>query len=1027
MSKQAFCLKTCRWLFIALTLTLPISSQADAGFSSLVFCEMANSCVVIDKNDPNFNEVFENAVGNTLQSTIKPTIINVMPRELPKGSTVNLTITAPNAHFNASSLGGVTMGGGVVVNSGIKVQTTEMVVNVTVPPDAPSGFYDIRVETQLPDDPEKEVATGTGVFQVVAPSGNPEILGITPNRIPKPLNRYALSISGQDVHFSEDSVIDFGDAGIIVTGKTVNSPTLMTVYIKVTDAAQEGLHNIRVRTGSEVARNTQVGILRVVGGECVLPPSLMAVEPWSGQQKNTLDVTVTGSCTHFSMGETAVKFAEGSGIQVLSTTVESENQATAKIKIASNAPLGSHDVYVTTGAETVSSLKGFTVFVGEEVPPPPVPQLVHGNIQFSLLNQEVNEDIGQVILTVERLNGSDGEVTVKYEIVGDTATVVQDFKATNGTLVWKDGETDIKELIKELTVAIENDVEQEDDETFTIVLSKVTGAASVDTTPMTITIVDDDSEEVDEPVEPNPTDSTNDTLVVVEQPPNDESVPGLQPTPTPTPTPTPINPGKIQFAPGNDKVYESAGSYIVRVQRKEGSDGKITVNVQPSDSIAIEGMDFENNNGILTWEDADSSDKELIVKIINDSEFENDEIFIMTLSDVTGGAVMDSKRMMVTIIDDDIVPSSVIADDILPPCRTSGEVRYSCSAKGLIITDVEVISGVYMKDGTLDGTLINYGQVANFIIESGSIIDNYHWVSNFAIKQGAILTGGIFTGYITSEGTISDFDFRGASIIGGFLSGAIFNNSPVGGYFEDVSLMPKTYIIGGAVRGDIQGDSQYPALLSSLDVRMNSHLSYMFIGANVKLNDNVMLGDGVVWMKEAKATNSVGESVDTNALMVGGGFINDNDNDAEFEEQSNDAEFEEQSTVDDLINYREFQEQIIQKLSDKVNIHGRILVDSAHVGLPAEIIVYAIHTQSDSARRKPSFYMIGSEEDIYPWDEDVATLITFDELKSLEVVEDVEIFTGEFDVTGTLSIYFGYRLADGTVVESLEPIEVVIN
>jgi hypothetical protein len=48
-------------------------------------------------------------------------------------------------------------------------------------------------------------------------------------------------------------------------------------------------------------------------------------------------------------------------------------------------------------------------------------------------------------------------------------------------------------------------------------------------------------------------------------------------------------------------------------------------------------------------------------------------------------------------------------------------------------------------------------------------------------------------------------------------------------------------------------------------------------------------------------------------------------------------------------------------------------------------------------------------------------------LKSLEVVEDVEIFSGEFEMTGVLKIYFGYRLADGTVVESLEPIEVVIN
>jgi len=995
MSKQTFCLKTCRWIFIALTLILPISSQANEGFSSLVFCEMANSCVLIDKNDPNFNEVFENAVGNTLQSTIKPTIINVMPRELPKGSTVNLTITAPNAHFNASSLRGVTMGGGVVVNLGIKVQTTEMVVNVTVPPDAPIGFYDISVETQLPDEPEKEIATGKGVFQVVDPSGNPEILGITPNRIPKPLNRYALSISGQDVHFSENSVIDFGDAGIIVTGKTVNNPTLMTVYIKVTDAAQAGLHNIKVTTGSEVAKNTQVGILQVVGGgeECVLPPSLMAVAPWYGQQRNTLDVTVTGSCTHFSTGETAVKFAEGSGIKVLSTIVESETQATAKIEIAPNAQLGSHDVYVTTDAETVSFLKGFTVFVGEEVPPPPVPQLVHGNIQISISNQEVNENTGQVIFTVKRLNGSDGEVMVEYEIAGGTATVGQDFKATsdtplNGTLTWHHGETDIKELV----FAIENDAEQEGDETFTIALSKVTGAASVDTTSITVTIIDDDIDDDSE------VDDSEVHEPVLEPPPNTDDPVVVEPTIEPPPTP--VKPGKIQFAPGNDTIYESAGSYIISIQRKEGSDGKITVNFHTGNSIAIGGMDFENHNGMLTWADADSSDKEVIVKIINDSEFENDEIFIITLSDVTGGAVMDSKRMMmVTIIDDDIAPSSVISDDIIPPCRTSGEVRYSCSAKGLIITNVEVISSVYMKDGTLDGTLINYGQVANFIIESGSIIENYHWVSNLAIRQGANLTGGIVTGYIINEGTMSDFDFRGASLIGGFLSGAIFNNSPVGGYFEDVFLMPKTYIIGGAVRGKIQGDSQYPALLSSLDVRINSHLSHVFIGANVNLNDNVTLGDGIVWMKDAKATNSVGESVKTDALTVGGGFINEG----------------------------EFQEQLTIKLSDEVNIYGRILVDSAHVGLPAEMIVYAIHTQSDSARRKPSFYMIDSEKEIYPWDEDIATLIAFDELKSLEVVEDVEIFSGEFEMTGVLKIYFGYRLADGTVVESLAPIEVVIN
>ena len=259
MSKLRFCLKTSCWLFMGLAVALPI--RADTS-SSMVFCEMANSCVILDKkNDPNFNSIFENTVENVLQSTIKATIISVTPMKLPQGSTVEVTVTAPNAHFNTGSIGNVSVGeGAITVNPGGTVLSpTKIRLSVTVPSNLALGFYDMTVITELSD--KTEAAAGKGVLQVVVPSGNPEILSITPSNVPKPLSNYVLSVYGQNTNFSNDSKIDFGDSGITGTVKTVHNNNFMEVYIDVSDDAQKGIHNVKVTTGDEVAKlNIPMGI-----------------------------------------------------------------------------------------------------------------------------------------------------------------------------------------------------------------------------------------------------------------------------------------------------------------------------------------------------------------------------------------------------------------------------------------------------------------------------------------------------------------------------------------------------------------------------------------------------------------------------------------------------------------------------------------------------------------------------------------------------------------------------------------------
>lgn len=73
----------------------------------------------------------------------------------------------------------------------------------------------------------------------------------------------------------------------------------------------------------------------------------------------SLQVTITGSNTHFVQGTTEVTF--GSGVTVSRVTVDSATSALAQIAIASSAAPGSRTVTALTGAEQASLVNGFTI------------------------------------------------------------------------------------------------------------------------------------------------------------------------------------------------------------------------------------------------------------------------------------------------------------------------------------------------------------------------------------------------------------------------------------------------------------------------------------------------------------------------------------------------------------------------------------------------------------------------------------------------------------------------------------------
>lgn len=96
-----------------------------------------------------------------------------------------------------------------------------------------------------------------------------------------------------------------------------------------------------------------------------------------------------------------------------------------------------------------------------------------GQLQFDASSYQVNEGAGTATLTVQRLGGSDGQLTVDYTTANGTALAGVDYTTTSGTLTFADLET-----TKTIVVPIINDSADEPNETVNLILSNA-GPASI--------------------------------------------------------------------------------------------------------------------------------------------------------------------------------------------------------------------------------------------------------------------------------------------------------------------------------------------------------------------------------------------------------------------------------------------------------------------------------------------------------------------------------------------------------------------
>ncbi len=125
------------------------------------------------------------------------------------------------------------------------------------------------------------------------------------------------------------------------------------------------------------------------------------------------------------------------------------------------------------------------------------------------------------------------------------------------------------------------------------------------------------------------------------------------------------------------------------------------------------------------------------------------------------------------------------------------------------------------------------------------------------------------------------------------------------------------------------------------------------------------------------------------------------------------------------VNQGSYQKQVVQNLVDQVDVQGKIKVDKAHTGKIADIIVYAEATLPPDTSLY--YFMLAEGLSILPWNQDPSQLVAFIPKVKLKSTQQVPLYQGTFFYPGSLKVHFGYRLENGTLVTSGEPIEVTIN
>ena len=289
----------------------------------------------------------------------------------------------------------------------------------------------------------------------------------------------------------------------------------------------------------------------------------------------------------------------------------------------------------------------------------------HGTIRFVRERYYSDEGTRQVRLTLERVNGSNGQVSVQLKTLDltDQDLVNLEYSKANGSSILSDyikRTVDVtfepEEVHKSIFITLNNDTVKEPDEAFRIELSKPKGGAAIDgpfsRSESLVVIVDDDYEA-----------------------------------------------GVLSIASEEFAIKENEGELRIPVQRVGGTQGRVHVDYL----ITQLGDDSENIvlEGTLDWANQNAEDNYIVFDIPDDDLVNLDQSYNVILQN-SGGTEQKKPRLgikkaTISVLNDDSYGELAFASPDFYVTENGGEFLVSVSrVNGLsetVSVDYDVIDG----------------------------------------------------------------------------------------------------------------------------------------------------------------------------------------------------------------------------------------------------------------------------------------------------------------------------------------------
>jgi hypothetical protein len=185
---------------------------------------------------PPVGEATPGGFAQVMRPQLPPTVSGLSPGSLARGASAQ--IVASGSGFSA---GGATSfsGSGVAIKSAAVKSATELVLDVSVAADAPTGPRDLTYT-----DPAGSKATCTGCLRVTPP---PTVSSVNPNIVFADLSPVKKTLLVNGTGFLKGLAVEFSGNGIVLDSLMVESPTRIRVDITILPEADYGSRNVVVR------------------------------------------------------------------------------------------------------------------------------------------------------------------------------------------------------------------------------------------------------------------------------------------------------------------------------------------------------------------------------------------------------------------------------------------------------------------------------------------------------------------------------------------------------------------------------------------------------------------------------------------------------------------------------------------------------------------------------------------------------------------------------------------------------------